>query len=137
MNGRNVAYWAITIILALCILSGGMAEAVHYRANVEGIVARLGYPLYFLTLVGVWKVLGAVVILLPRLPRLKEWAYAGLFFVVTGAAASHVAAGDYGAFAFHLVVNLVFAGLVLLSWALRPADRVLGTVPRLAGRAAP
>jgi hypothetical protein len=133
MNRRNVVYWIATVALAFFILSGGVAEAVHYRANVEGIVGRLGYPRYFLTLIGVWKVLGAFVILVPRLPRLKEWAYAGIFFVVTGAAASHVAMGDYGPFAFHVVINLVFAGLVLLSWALRPAGR---TVPGLAGRVA-
>lgn len=128
MNAKNIAYWVITIVLAFCILSGGAAEAVHMQANVEGIVVRLGYPLYFLTLIGIWKVLGAIVILIPRLPRLKEWAYAGIFFNVTGAAFSHAAVGDYGVFAFHVLINLFFAALVIASWALRPPSRMVGEV---------
>lgn len=128
MKTRNVAYWIITIVLAFCILSGGAAEALHYQANVDGIVVRLGYPLYFLTLIGIWKVLGAMVILVPRLPRLKEWAYAGIFFNVTGAAFSHAAVGDYGVYAFHVLINLFFAALVIASWALRPPSRVVGEV---------
>ena len=128
MNAKNIAYWFITIVLAFCILSGGAAEALHYQANVDGIVMRLGYPLYFLTLIGIWKVLGAIVILVPRLPRLKEWAYAGIFFNVTGAAFSHAAVGDYGVYAFHVLINLFFAALVIASWALRPSGRVVGEV---------
>ena len=71
MKARNIAYWITTIVLAFCILSGGAAETVHYQANVEGIVVRLGYPLYFPTIIGIWKVLGAIVILAPRLSRLS------------------------------------------------------------------
>lgn len=123
------AYWITTATLALAIGSGGTAELLHLRPNVEGIVGRLGYPLYFLTIIGLWKIAGAVVVLAPRLPRLKEWAYAGIFFKMTGAAASHAAAGDYGVWNFHILVNLDFAGLVLASWALRPPSRILG--PRL------
>ena len=93
MKARNIAYWITTIVLAFCILSGGAAETVHYQANVEGIIVRLGYPLYFLTIIGIWKVLGAIAIVIPKFPRLKEWAYAGIFFIVTGAAASHAAVG--------------------------------------------
>lgn len=128
MKTRNVAYWIITIVLAFCILSGGAAEALHFEANVDGIVVRLGYPLYFLTLIGIWKVLGAIVVLVPRLPRLKEWAYAGIFFNVTGAAFSHAAVGDYGVYAFHVLINLFFAALVIASWALRPPSRMVGEV---------
>ena len=126
MKAQNVAYWIITSVLAFCILSGGAAEALHFQANVDGIVVRLGYPLYFLTLIGIWKVLGAIVILVPRLPRLKEWAYAGIFFNVTGAAFSHAAVGDYGVYAFHVLINLFFAALVIASWALRPPSRMVG-----------
>ena len=72
--------------------------------------------------------LGAVALLVPRWPRLKEWAYAGIFFDLTGAAASYVAVGDAGAYGFHVVAPLVIAGLAVVSWALRPADRVLGTL---------
>ena len=82
--------------------------------------------LYFLTIIGVWKVLGAIAILVPGFARLKEWAYAGIFFNVTGAAASHWAVGDYGVYAFHVLVNLFVAALVVASWALRPQSRTLG-----------
>jgi len=127
-NGQRIGYWAATILLAFFIGSGGAAEALHFQGNVEGIVQRLGYPLYFLTLIGILKMLGSVVIVIPGTPRLKEWAYAGIFFNVTGAAFSHAAANDYGPFAFHVVVNLAFACLLILSWALRPPDRVIGTL---------
>jgi DoxX-like family len=70
--------------------SGGAAEAVHLKPNVDGIVHVLGYPLYFLTIIGIWKVLGVIVLLVLRFPRLKEWAYAGIFSNVTGAAVSRV-----------------------------------------------
>ena len=62
-------------------------DGYHLRNNVEGIV-HLGYPLYFITIIGFWKVLGAITLLAPGFPRLKEWAYAGIFFDLTGAAAS-------------------------------------------------
>ena len=128
MKARNVVYWASTAVLAFSILSGGAAEAVHFRGNVEGVVQRLGYPLYCLTIIGIWKVVGAIVILIPGSPRLKECAYAGIFFNVTGAAASHAAVGDYGPLAFHILVNVLFATLVIVSWALRPQGRVIGEV---------
>ena len=82
--------------------------------------------LYFLTIIVVWKVLGAIAILVPGFARLKEWTYAGIFFNVTGAAASHWAVGDYGVYAFHVLVNLFVAALVVASWALRPQSRTLG-----------
>jgi plasmid stabilization system protein ParE len=69
LKARSIAYWITTIVLAFCIRSGGAAETVHYQANVEGIIVRLGYPLYFLTIIGIWKVLGAIAILIPRFPK--------------------------------------------------------------------
>lgn len=127
-RGKNIAYWSTTAILALCIGSGGAAEAAHMQGNVEGVVQRLGYPMYFLTLLGAWKLLGAAAILIPRTPRLKEWAYAGIFFNVTGAAISPAAVGDYGPMAFHVGINLAFAVLTLASWALRPPSKVIGSI---------
>jgi uncharacterized membrane protein YphA (DoxX/SURF4 family) len=121
----TIAYWVTTAILVFAIGSGGVAELAHLPANVEGIVHVLGYPRYFLTILGLWKVLGAIALLVPRFPRLKEWAYAGIFFNVTGAAASHAAVGDYGTYAFHVLVNLFLAVLVVASWALRPQSRTL------------
>jgi uncharacterized membrane protein YphA (DoxX/SURF4 family) len=124
---KVIGYWVTTALLVFAIGSGGVAELAHLPANVEGIVHVLGYPLYFLTILGLWKVLGAIALLVPRFPRLKEWAYAGIFFNVTGAAASHVAAGDYGIYAFHVLVSLFLAVLVVASWALRPQSRILGS----------
>jgi hypothetical protein len=102
--------------------SGGGAELARLRNNVEGIV-HLGYPLYFITIIGFWKVLGAIALLVPGFPRLKEWAYAGTFFNMTGAAASHAVCGDA---TWHVVVTLAFAVLVVVSRALRPQRRTLG-----------
>jgi uncharacterized membrane protein YphA (DoxX/SURF4 family) len=113
-----------TAILAFAVLSGGLGQLAHAWGTLE-TVTLLGYPPYFLTILGIWKVLGGITILVPRFPRLKEWAYAGIFFEMTGAAASHAASGDYGAYAFHIIVTLSLAGLAIASWALRPTDRRL------------
>ena len=89
----------------------------------SAILEHLGYPGYFSVILGVWKVLGSVAVLAPRFPRLKEWAYAGMFFNMTGAAASHLALGDP---AVTLVASIIFTGLLTASRALRPlARRVL------------
>jgi hypothetical protein len=85
-------------------------------------MVALGYPLYFMTILGAWKVLGGAVILAPGLPRLKEWAYAGIVFDLTGAALSHAFAGDPAA---KLVNPLILTGIALASWALRPTSRRL------------
>lgn len=120
-NQKN-AYWTTTAIVAFLIGSGGAAELAHMRGNVEGLM-RLGYPAYFVTIIGFWKVLGAVALLAPRFPRLKEWAYAGIFFNMTGAAVSALATG---AAAWHVLVDVILTVLVLTSWALRPQSRMLG-----------
>jgi len=93
-----------------------------------GIMAHLGYPAYFALILGTWKILGAVAVLAPGVPRLKEWAYAGMFFNLTGAVASHLSVGD-GADA--LVAPTVFTALLVTSWALRPAARGGFTLSRL------
>jgi uncharacterized membrane protein YphA (DoxX/SURF4 family) len=88
-------------------------------------MAHLGYPLYFMTILGIWKLLGGIALLVPRFPRLKEWAYAGIFFELTGAAASQAASGDSAA---HIIWPIIFAGLTVASWALRPPSRSLGSL---------
>src|SRR4029079_7465953 len=93
MKTRLIVYWIATVLTALSFLSGGVGDLVQPASILEGMT-HLGYPTYFTTILGVWKVLGAIVILAPRLPRLKEWAYAGMVFDLTGAAASHAATGD-------------------------------------------
>jgi hypothetical protein len=121
MIWKSITYWVITALVAFFIGSGGAAELAGVPGTVEGLV-RLGYPAYFVTIIGFWKLLGAIAILTPRFPRLKEWAYAGIFFNMTGAAATSV---FVGAAAWHLIVDLVLAALTIASWALRPASRRL------------
>jgi uncharacterized membrane protein YphA (DoxX/SURF4 family) len=88
-----------------------------------GVMKHLGYPDYFMTILGIWYVLAGVTLLVPRFSRLKEWAYAGLVFNYTGAVLSHLASGDG---VNSLIVPVIFTGLVFCSWALRPSDRRLG-----------
>jgi uncharacterized membrane protein YphA (DoxX/SURF4 family) len=97
-------------------------------ANVQGIL-ELGYPVYFVTILGAWKLLGGIAILTPGLPRLKEWAYAGIAFDLTGATFSHLAMGHEGAKA---IVPLFILGIAAVSWALRPASRTLGAAAPVA-----
>ncbi len=117
---KIIGYWASTAILVFVLLSGGLGELMHLWGTVEGTVNLLGYPLYFLTIIGIWKVLGGIALLIPRFPLLKEWAYAGIFFNMTGAVASNAACGNYG---HHLIVPLIIAGIAVASRALRPPSR--------------
>ena len=84
MKAKNISYWTTTILLAF-FMSGGATQILQYKNNPHGVVPQPGYPMYFFAIIGFWKVLGAIAILVPRFPRLKEWAYAGIFFDVTGA----------------------------------------------------
>jgi uncharacterized membrane protein YphA (DoxX/SURF4 family) len=131
MKTKTIGYWVTTAIVAFVLLSGGAAELAHRKETLEGM-AHLGYPLYFTMILGFWKLLGGIALLAPRFPRLKEWAYAGAFFDLTGAAVSHAARGDD---AGHLIWPLVFAALVVASWALRPQSRTLGALFPLRTRA--
>lgn len=124
---KNILYWITTILLAF-FMSGGVAQLMQYRANPHGIVPGLGYPMYFFAILGVWKILGAIAILVPGYPRLKEWAYAGIFFDLTGAAASCAAVGGYGAYGFHVIAPLLITGICVASWALRPESRRIGVL---------
>ena len=127
-KAKSIAYWTTTILVALPIGSGGVAQMAQFHANSHGTVPVLGYPLYFFAILGFWKALGAIAILVPRFPRLKEWAYAGIFFDLTGAAASVAAVGSYGAYAFHVIAPLIIAGFTMASWALRPPSRTIGVL---------
>jgi hypothetical protein len=135
MKRKMIAYWITTILVAFFIGSGGAAQVAQYLGNRHGVVPLLGYPMYFFGILGFWKVLGAIAILVPRYPRLKEWAYAGIFFDLTGAAASCAAVGGYGAYGFHVIAPLVITGLTVASWALRPESRTIGVLmPAKKGR---
>ncbi|WP_242370635.1 DoxX family protein [Anaeromyxobacter sp. SG26] len=116
---RAIAYWVTTLLVATELALAGVWDILRIP-YVRGVIEHLGYPAYFLVILGVWKVLGAVALLVPRFPRLKEWAYAGAVFNYTGAVVSHLAVGD-GAVA--LVYPIIQLGLVGGSWALRPPAR--------------
>jgi hypothetical protein len=120
---RNVAYVATTAQLTIAFLGSGVANLLRLE-HVAHDMLRLGYPTYFMTVLGVWKVLGGMVVALPRLPRLKEWAYAGMIFDLTGAAASRAATQDGAA---TVLIPLLLALIALTSWRLRPASRKLET----------
>ena len=137
MRARSIVYWTMTGLVAFFVGGGGVSQVFQYAGNPHGTVAALGYPLYFFGILGVWKALGAIAILAPGFPRLKEWAYAGIFFDLTGAAASCAAVGGYGAYAFHVIAPLVICGFLATSWALRPPSRVIGVLfPATSGGAA-
>jgi uncharacterized membrane protein YphA (DoxX/SURF4 family) len=121
---KTVGYWATTGLIAAVLLFGGAIDVAHPPSAVA-FLAHLGYPAYFATLIGAWKVLGGIALLAPRLPRLKEWAYAGVFFDLTGAAISHAASGDP---APRVLVPLLMTALAVASWSLRPESRKLGVV---------
>ena len=129
MNLKMISYWATTAAIALETLAGGVTDLIHGREilvagqPVVEVVTHLGYPVYVLTILGVWKLLGGIVLLIPRFPRLKEWAYAGIFFELTGAAASFALHGES-----FFSSPLILAMLALASWALRPPDRTLGVL---------
>src|SRR5437868_6073202 len=122
MSSRTAIYWTSTAVIAFVWLSGGIAELFGWYGTVDGVL-HLGYPRYFVTILGVWKMLGAVALVAPRYPRLKEWAYAGTFFELTGAVVSQAVTGDS---ARHILVPALFAVVAVISWALRPPGRVLG-----------
>lgn len=129
MSTKMVAYWVVTMLIAVETLVGGVADLVNGRAIVVAgspvgdVVTHLGYPIYFLRIIGIWKLLGGVVLLIPGYARLKEWAYAGIFFELSGAAASWLVYEDNMKEA---AVPMMLALLTLVSWALRPQDRLLG-----------
>jgi uncharacterized membrane protein YphA (DoxX/SURF4 family) len=123
MIKRNkIIYWIATIWLALGMVSTGIGQILKIKAGQGGLdmIMHLGYPVYLLTILGIWKVLGSVAVLIPRFPLLKEWAYAGFFFVMTGAIFSHIAMGDSVTTLFPALLLLI---LTFLSWYFRPADR--------------
>jgi uncharacterized membrane protein YphA (DoxX/SURF4 family) len=118
---KSMSYWVVTAMVAFFIGSGGAAELMRVPGTVEGLV-HLGYPVYFATIIGFWKVLGAIAILAPGFPRLKEWAYAGIFFNMTGATATSLFTHSA---TWHVIVDLVLTALTVASWALRPPSRRL------------
>ncbi|HEX8024157.1 DoxX family protein, partial [Mucilaginibacter sp.] len=119
---NKIIYWIATIWLALGMISTGMVQLLKAKAGAGGAdsLAHLGYPGYFLTILGVWKVLGVIAVLVPKFPVVKEWAYAGFFFAMSGAIFSHLASGNQVTEIFPALLLLV---LTIISWYFRPAER--------------
>ena len=120
MSKRNkIIYWIATIWLSLGMMSTGIVQLINMKEEVQYML-DMGYPAYFLTIIGAWKMLGVITILLPRFPLLKEWAYAGFFFIASGALLSHIAVGNPAVELFGPSLLLV---LTIISWYFRPANR--------------
>ena len=124
-----IAYWLATTAVVTELGLGGAWDIARIPA-VRGLVTHLGYPLYFLTLLGAWKIAGAAALLVPGRPLLKEWAYAGAFFTYTGAMISHLVTG-YALSEVGLLAILTVA--TVTSWALRPGSRRLARQGAAAG----
>ncbi len=116
-----IAYWITTALVAAAYLFGGYVDIAQPTEVQEGAV-HLGYPLHFFTILGVWKIGAGLVLLLPQLPRLKEWAYAGILFNLTGATATHLFVHDPIS---NVITPLILLAIAIVSWALRPASRRL------------
>lgn len=120
----KIVYWIATIWLASAMIASGVQQLFNIGGFVD-IMAHLGYPVYFSLILGTWKISGVVVLLIPKFPLLKEWAYAGFFFAMSGAIFSYIASGDH--------LNELFPALFLLiltvvSWYFRPAGRKIVSV---------
>ena len=119
---KKIFYWFVTIWLALGMVATGIVQLLKLKSGPAGVdsLTHLGYPVYFLTIIGVGKILGAITVLMPKFPILKEWAYAGFFFTMTGAVYSHIAFSDS---ASELFPSLLLLALTVVSYLSRPADR--------------
>ncbi|MFA7472248.1 MAG: DoxX family protein [Spirosomataceae bacterium] len=118
-NRKNLAYWIVTIFLCFGMTAGGLQQTFQVGGYNE-IVTSLGYPLYMLSFIGIWKLLGVIVILIPGYTLVKEWAYAGFFFVMSGAFLSHFIAGQG---LMEALPSIILCTATVLSWYLRPAHR--------------
>ena len=129
MTKRNkIIYWIATIWLSLGMVSTGVVQLLKLKGNGPGSLesmTHLGYPVYFVTLLGIAKILGVIALLIPKFPLLKEWAYAGFFFMMSGAIFTHIAAGNSMSEIFPSLLLLV---LIVVSWYFRPSDRKIVSV---------
>ncbi len=119
----KIIYWVATVWLCLGLISTAIIQIFKIKTDGAGGVQNvdnLGYPGYVLTLLGLWKILAVVALLLPRRPVLKEWAYAGIFFTVTGALYSHLMVGDSVSL---LIPGLLYLVLIVFSWYFRPDEK--------------
>ena len=132
MTKRNkIIYWIATIWLSLGMISTGVVQLLKLKGDGPGSLesmTHLGYPAYFVTILGISKVLGVVALLIPKFSLLKEWAYAGFFFMMSGAIFTHIAAGNSMSEIFPSLLLLI---LTMVSWYYRPSDRKIVSLNRL------
>lgn len=121
---NKIIYWVATALLSFGMLGSGVSQLLQLK-DMKELVTHIGYPLYLMYIIGVWKILGVIAILIPKYPLLKEWAYAGFFFLLTGALVSHLFMGDVGNAIFGPLFQTLF---VLVSWYFRPANRKLTSI---------
>jgi len=119
---KKIIYWIANIWLALGMLATGTGQLLKAKAGQGGVdmITHLGYPVYLLTILGIWKILGVIALLIPKFPLLKEWTYAGIFFLMSGAMFSHIPIGDPMS---AIIPSLLLLILAVVSWYFRPADR--------------
>jgi hypothetical protein len=118
---NKIIYWTSTALLAFGMLGSGISQVLHVK-EMDELITHVGYPLYFMYIIGVWKILGVIAIVIPKFKLVKEWAYAGFFFLMTGALVSHLLIGDDGKAIYGPLFQTIF---IILSWYFRPADRKL------------
>lgn len=116
---KKIFYWIFTLWMSLGMASTAIVQLLQNKDELANFT-NLGYPSYLMIIIGVWKLLGVIVILIPKCLLLKEWAYAGFFFVMSGAVISHLIIGDTAGRTFPAVLLLA---LVIISWYLRPDTR--------------
>jgi hypothetical protein len=117
-KGRLIAYWVITGLISLVFLNGGINDFLKQEPY-YGLLLKMGYPGYFSVILGIWKTIGVIALLIPGFKLLKEWTYAGYFFLLSGAIISHLQIGD------NVIFQIIILILIILSWYLRPENRKL------------
>lgn len=118
---KKITYWIATLWASLGLVATALVQILKLKTK-NDFITDLGYPGYFLTLIGIWKILAVIALLTPGFVRVKEWAYAGLFFLMSGAIFSHLAVSDpFG----KMFPALLLFTLILVSWYSRPANRKL------------
>ncbi len=126
MEKRNlIIYWIATALMCFGMLGSGIAQFIGDKGM--DFIIDLGYPRYFLTILGTWKILGVIAVLIPGFKLLKEWAYAGFFFAMTGAVLSHLAVGNYGV--KEIIGPLMQTVFIITSWYFRPPSRKISAQP--------
>lgn len=118
-----IIYWIATALFTFGMTASGISQILGLKEMNE-IMIHLGYPLYLMPLLGVWKLMGVIAVLVPNYKLLKEWSYAGFFFLLSGALISHIVMGNSGKSILGPLFQIIF---LCISWYFRPENRKLKT----------